>query len=70
MLFRWYGVGGFIVGVVVTVLVGRLRRRHPRYPDHGINEASDPSRVANTSMSWRCVRQPEAAATLLASAYP
>jgi len=26
-LFRWYGIGGFIAGVLVAVLIGRLRRR-------------------------------------------
>jgi predicted SnoaL-like aldol condensation-catalyzing enzyme len=26
-LFRWYGIGGFIAGALVAVLIGRLRRR-------------------------------------------
>jgi predicted SnoaL-like aldol condensation-catalyzing enzyme len=26
-LFRWYGIGGFIAGVLVAVLIGRVRRR-------------------------------------------
>jgi predicted SnoaL-like aldol condensation-catalyzing enzyme len=26
-LFRWYGIGGFIAGVLVAVIIGRLRRR-------------------------------------------
>ncbi len=26
-LFRWYGIGGFVAGVLVAVIIGRLRRR-------------------------------------------